>query len=117
MNLFLPIIPPFHQFMSIQSLKNPLQLMLLLWIMIMCLSTVNFTDTLQQEVPINVCHPLSLQSISCIHALNAVHLLLQEIQTMINEDSLCRGLSNTDSNPITEEDRAQYDSSKRDAQD
>ncbi len=65
----------------------------------------------------NVLHPLSRQSIPRVHALNAVHLVSQEIQTMINEERQRRGLSCTDSNPINEEDRARYESTMRAVQD
>ncbi len=65
----------------------------------------------------NVLHPLSRQSIPRVHALNAVHIVSQEIQTMINEEMQRRGLSSTDNNPITKEDRAQYNSTMRAVQD
>ncbi len=106
--------------MSVQSPKNPQLLVLFLWIMIMFLNTVHFTDILQQEVPIkrfimyftpsvdNWYHS-SMPSMPCVCvARNPDNNQLRE---------MCRGLSTTDSNPITNKDRTCNNATMRAVQD
>ncbi len=102
--------------MSAQSTKTPQQLVLLLWIMIMCLSTVHCINTLHsKKCQLRFSYFLHPQPI--FHDLDAVHFMSKEIQTMINEERQYRGLSTTDSNHITKDNSFHYDATMRAVQD
>ncbi len=64
-----------------------------------------------------VLHPTSQESVLRVNALNEVHHIAHELQAIITEERLRHGLGIMDSDPITEQDRTDYEFTMRLMQD
>ena len=64
-----------------------------------------------------VLHPTSRESVLRVNALNEVHHIGHELQAIITEERVRRGLGVIDSDPITEQDRTDYEFTMRLMQD
>lgn len=58
----------------------------------------------------HVFHPITRQSILRINALQEVQLITPEVQAIINEQRQQLGLNARETNPISDQDRANYNS-------
>ncbi len=61
----------------------------------------------------NVVHPISRQTIQTAEAINHVHYISPQVQSIINQERQSRGLSVNDMNPVTDVDRALYETTMR----
>lgn len=61
----------------------------------------------------NVLHPISRQIIPRSEAINHVHYISPQVQSIINQERQSRGLSVNDTNPVTDVDRALYETTMR----